>query len=79
MHYQYQPTGFILVFKTNIDCKDDVCFLTPILNSCIGIMKWSVDLSDIDNVLRIESDDPDHSRVIEIVRNAGFFCEELVD
>jgi hypothetical protein len=42
-------------------------------------MKWSVDLSDIDNVLRIESDDPDHSRVIEIVRNAGFFCEELVD
>jgi hypothetical protein len=79
MENKYRTTRFVLVFKTNIKCKDDVRCLAPILDSSIGITKWSVDLSDVDNVLRIESEHSDCEKVITLVTNAGYICEELLD
>ncbi|WAC14381.1 hypothetical protein [Dyadobacter pollutisoli] len=70
---------FVLVFRTNINRKKDVRSLTPLLNACAGITKWNVDLSDIDNVLRIEATHPDCGPVIELVQKAGYACEELTD
>jgi hypothetical protein len=79
MKNEFEPKQFILVFKTNIRCRNDIYFLTPFLNSGPGILRWSVDLTDVDNVLRIESAHADHKQVIEIVKNAGYSCEELTD
>jgi hypothetical protein len=72
-------TQYLLIFKTNINCHKDVRCISSLLTTSVGIMKWSVDLTDIDNVLRIESEHSDHSKVISLVANAGYFCEELLD
>jgi len=79
MENNYDTEEFVLVFKTNIKCKEDVRCLGPVMDSGFGNSKWSVDLSDIDNVLRIECTHSDTNKVIEIIENAGFTCQELLD
>ena len=79
MKDQYHPQQFVLVFRTNIYRKKDVKSVSSHLNGCEAIMKWNVDLSDIDNVLRIETTYNDCAPVIELIRQAGYACEELTD
>jgi hypothetical protein len=79
MENNYGTSEFVLVFKTNINCHEDLRRLAPIMDSDFGSSKWSVDLSDVDNVLRIESTNCDTIMVIEKLVNAGFTCEELLD
>lgn len=79
MENSYKTEPFILVFKTNIACKNDVASLAPALNARLGNLKWSVDLHDVDHVLRIESVSPEVSGIIVMLNNAGFACEELLD
>ncbi|MCE6990002.1 hypothetical protein [Dyadobacter sp. CY323] len=75
----YQTHDHILVFRTNINRKKHVRTISPLLNGCDTIKKWNVDLSDIDNVLRIEATHSDCAPVIELVKQAGYACEELTD
>jgi hypothetical protein len=79
MKENYSSDAYVLVFKTNITRKKDLRSVTPLLNACSGITKWNVDLSDIDNVLRIEATHSDCGAVIELVNRAGYACEELTD
>ena len=79
MNEHYTAEDFILVFKTNIHTKRALRLLEPLLNAHQQILKWTVDLTDIDNVLRIESVQPECAPVIELVTQAGFRCEELTE
>ncbi len=74
-----QNTVAILVFKTSIRYDQDVKQVEAALKGLEGIRRWNVDRHDIDNVLRIETTNPDTARVISLVQQAGFFCEELPD
>jgi hypothetical protein len=47
--------AFVLVFKTNINNPRQVKSIATTLNNCSDILKWNVDLADIDKVLRIEA------------------------
>jgi tRNA G26 N,N-dimethylase Trm1 len=78
METQYQDIKHVLVFKTNLHFKD-MKQIEPVLNAEIMIIKWNVDLTDIDNVLRIESNQPHTAHVIATLKKHGFYCEELVD
>lgn len=69
----------ILVFKTNIQHKKDVRRISTVLEPDNRIMDWNVDRWDVDNVLRIASLSLAPEEVINIVNNAGYFCEELPD
>lgn len=69
----------ILVFKTNLQYKKDIRCVEPLLNSHTGIMCWNVDRHDIDNVLRIETIYVPPQDIIQLLSNAGYFCEELPD
>jgi hypothetical protein len=67
----------ILVFKTNLsdaDCISDIGF---ILNVYPGICKWNVDLNDVDNVLRIVSENIAVQEVEMLLLQCGYYCEEL--
>lgn len=79
MEEHYIKEEFVLVFKTNINSKKDVKLLGPVLDAQSDIISWNVDVSDIDNVLRIESTFSDCSRIQELVARAGYKCEELTD
>ena len=69
----------ILVFKTNIRYKKHLKHVLPHLNSTTGILRWNVDLLDKDKILRIEASGI-HPQMVEMVlKDAGYYCEELTD
>ena len=45
----------------------------------VDVRNWTIDLNDIDRVLRVESYTPNVANVIALLNNAGFTCEELLD
>lgn len=69
----------ILVFKTDLESQEGLNKVGPFLDSHPGIIKWNVDKHDVDKVLRIESKDVAAGDVINLLQEAGFFCEELPD
>ncbi|TLV03089.1 hypothetical protein [Dyadobacter luticola] len=75
----YTTEEFVLVFRTNINRKKHVKSISRLLNNCGEIIRWNVDLTDIDNVLRIEATHPDCGPMIALVNRAGYACEELTD
>lgn len=70
----------ILVFRTNIKSKKKVKTVKPIFNKHDDILEWTIDLDDIDNVLRIEANKSLQERtIIGMVREQGFYIEALSD
>ena len=68
----------IHVFKTNIETELDMNSIQFLLDSNPKIVQWSVDLEDIDKVLRIEaSKNLREKDIIDMVKSKGFYCEEL--
>jgi hypothetical protein len=78
MEMQYSENRHVLVFKTNLHFTD-IKKIEPVLNAQDSIICWNVDLTDIDNVLRVESREPHTQGVIAIMTREGYACEELTD
>lgn len=68
----------VLVFKTNLRYKKQVNALKQYMNNLQGILRWNVDLYDNDKILRIESQDLCPRKVEDTLKDAGFYCEELL-
>lgn len=69
----------ILILKTNIRSKRHVKAVAPLLDAREKISRWNIDLNDIDKVLRIESTEIGITEVVQLIEQAGFYCEELAD
>ncbi|MEM7375306.1 MAG: hypothetical protein AAF587_42315 [Bacteroidota bacterium] len=70
----------ILIFKTNITSRRKVKEVSPRMNHHPLIADWSIDLEDIDNVLRIEAKNTlVEKEVISLIEGCGYVCEELPD
>lgn len=70
----------ILVFKTNLESEEKVETVRPILDEHPEIVRWNIDQWDVDKVLRIETRDSSSPyKIIEMIRNIGFDCDELPD
>lgn len=70
----------ILIFQTDIESEENVASIEPVLNNHTHILNWSIDLEDIDNVLRIETTASlTEEAVIEMVKKHDFTIEALVD
>tara|TARA_R110002073_G_scaffold15953_3_gene62134 strand:+ start:3263 stop:3481 length:219 start_codon:yes stop_codon:yes gene_type:complete len=68
----------LLILRTNIKTKKKVKKVKPLLNDHPLILNWSVDLEDIDNVLRIEAISSLNEREVKsIIQRKGFYCEDL--
>jgi hypothetical protein len=67
----------ILVFKTNILLEDDVKKVTFMMNEDVRIKRWTVDREDCDKVLRVEANEMLPDEIIELIKQAGYACEEL--
>lgn len=69
----------ILIYRTDIGA-DKIHFIRPILNANPQISKWSIDTEDIDNVLRIQSNNLHCTNdITSSIQQIGFLCEELAD
>jgi hypothetical protein len=69
----------ILVFKTDVHNRKKINEIAPHLENIKGIIKWNIDLHDIDNVLRIEAASIPAQLIEEKLQQAGYYCEELQD
>ena len=70
----------LLLFQTDIKSKKKVKSIKPMLNEHSDILKWSIDLEDIDNVLRIEATtNITETDVINMVQRHGFYIKILTD
>lgn len=70
----------LFIFSTNINTQQKVKSVHQLFNNDQNIIDFSVDIEDIDNVLRIEATDIiNESDIINRVKNKGFNCVELAD
>ncbi|NVK52562.1 MAG: hypothetical protein HWD85_06480 [Flavobacteriaceae bacterium] len=68
----------LIILRTDIKTKKEVKKVKSFLNAHPQIINWSVDVEDIDNVLRIESTDQlRETQLIEHIKERGFYCEDL--
>ena len=67
----------ILVFRTDLQNRKSVHAVTPHLERIEGIMRWNVDLQDVDKVLRVESVSASAQTIAQSLNSAGYYCEEL--
>jgi len=67
----------ILVFKTNLTDHTRISRVEVALDIHPNVFKWSVDLQDIDNILRVVASNISGREVENILQHAGYYCEEL--
>lgn len=73
------PENFdhILLFKTNVNCQEDKFFLHAVLDGNPHIEQWSIDLEDVDRVLRVISYTLTHQQVTGLINKQGYSCIEF--
>ncbi|CAA6798498.1 MAG: Unknown protein [uncultured Aureispira sp.] len=64
-------------FKTNINCGNCIQKVTPILDAIEGIQEWSVDTSDPQKILSVDTNVVTAEEVITKIYDAGFDIEQL--
>lgn len=68
----------LLIFRTDIETKEKVETVKPFLNNHSNIVKWSIDLEDIDKVLKVKfTEDLSEKDVIKEISTHGFNCDVL--
>ena len=69
----------VFVFKTNVKTRKDASGLEPQLNQALNKKsEWNFDLKDCDCILRVENPNVKAVKLIEILKNNGYDCIELV-
>jgi copper chaperone len=63
--------------KTNINCSGCVAKVTPILNENKDIQEWSVDTTNPEKILTVQTENLDEKKVASLVAKAGFKAMEL--
>jgi hypothetical protein len=68
----------VLVFKTSVSKKKDIKQLRPVLDNLLPKEDlWNFDLEDCDNILRVETQTPHPTLVLNTLHELGYVCEEL--
>ncbi len=69
----------ILIFKTDIASKWHYSSARKILEKVPGILRLTVDMEDIDHVLRVEANGLLPKNIEAVLGQAGYYCEEMTD
>ncbi len=67
------------VFKTNIQSGYRINEIAEMLQSHFPVCKIDFDLEDCDRILRVEALSVNTRKVISLLNERGFECEELPD
>jgi len=69
----------VLVFKTDKNVPDYTEQVKEALEVFNNRISWNLDLDDRDKILRVESTLVTPQEIIEKMKQADFYCEELED
>lgn len=68
------------IFCTNINSKEQLDSLKPCLNNHNNILRWSIDLEDIDAVLKvITTNNLKEHEIIHLLDSEGYQCKVMTD
>ncbi len=67
----------IFVFKTSVKNKAQIKKLKPHIDTTLPKAKWNFDLKDVDNILRIDSEEDIVFSVKYLLETHHHSCEEL--
>jgi len=73
-----QEAKTVLVFKTSVAGIVEQLMITKALNELLGNNNWTIDLDDVDKVLRVVCLANLQPKVVEILNQFGFKCEMLM-
>jgi tRNA G26 N,N-dimethylase Trm1 len=68
----------VLVFKTNVRSKKHINKVARTLDQFEDINRWNFDLHDKDKILRIETAELSAKVIESSLKQAGYYCEELI-
>jgi len=69
----------ILIFKTDIANSWHKNMAQNLLSRLQGILRLSVDVEDVDHVLRVEANNLPPRHIELTLGLAGYYCEEMKD
>ena len=69
----------IFVFKTNVSDNSAIKNLQPLFDKYLPKTNWNFDLEDCDKILRIECQINIAETTIKLLKEEGYYCEELPD
>ena len=69
----------ILIFKTNIRFSKEIKRVEEVFKYIPNVLSWHVDREDVDKVLRIESVTNNKEEIINLIKQEGYVCEELMN
>ncbi len=80
LFYKRRQRTKLLILRTDIKTKKKVKSVKPYFNNHSDIIKWSIDIEDIDNVLKIQArSNLSEKDMINQIKTLGFYCDELDD
>lgn len=65
----------VLVFRTSVEGFADQFSLAAELDQLVGLNNWTIDLDDVDKVLRVVCVAESASKIIAILKDHQFLCE----
>ncbi|GGD25396.1 hypothetical protein [Hyunsoonleella pacifica] len=77
-YFNYEMNTQLFILRTNIETKQSIKQVKSIFDGNADIIKWSVDIEDIDNVLKIEATtNLSETDIINQLKTQGIFCDVL--
>lgn len=70
---------YVHIFATSIYSDNDVEQVGRLLSQLPSVLRWNIDLDDIDKILRIESQSDTIQEIIHQLHSNGYHCQELQD
>lgn len=69
----------VLIFKTDIKVNYKVKIIRHIFKQHRGIIRWTIDMDDVNNVLRIDAtDDINEKDIILLLKSVGYHSKALI-
>jgi hypothetical protein len=68
----------VLVFRTSIAGITEQLMVTAALNTLVGEKNWTIDLEDVDKVLRVVCVKSAERKIISIFNEQQEYCEVLI-
>ena len=70
----------LFILRTDVKNRAGLKFISPLLNQHPGVNRWTIDLEDIDRVLRIEASETAREiEIIALLNLSGIMCAKLPD
>lgn len=77
-YFNYEVKTQLFILRTNIETKQSIKQVKSIFDGNSDIIKWSIDIEDIDNVLKIEATtNLSETDIINQLKTQGIFCDVL--